>query len=475
MSSAGHPEMPRHGPRHDSHHHRPGHHGGERHHNATRFAALADLPAAAPGGVLERLQQSFADEHLELAVLLGASLLCLAAWACLSFTAAVPASPCAQPISKAVSSERLVEPVVEGKPVPSSRGDTTVYRRLRNRYLVAYSLATFGDWIQGGYLYALYANHGYSMHQIAQLFAVGYSSAATLGTYTSAIGDVGGHRRNCVAYGILYAGSCLLANSPAGLPRSGRRHSYAGLALAASRLLGGISYSILFTSFESWLIAEAEACELPRGQLTHIFAASSCVYAFSAVVAGIVGHVVVELSPPSAEGGHNRFAAPFNVAAPVLLLASFLCQVQWSERYGDRRTTPSASLLRSWRAIVASRTLLALGVVNSLYETSLYAFVFMWTPSLERRAPHQISHGLIFSIFMVSKMAGAQGFALLDAYGVSPTSCLGGVFAGSALCLLVPVVSSSYEALLLAFSAFECLLGLYWPAIALVRAGELDD
>ena len=81
-------------------------------------------------------------------------------------------------------------------------------------------------WIQGGYLYALYANHGYSMHQIAQLFAVGYSSAATLGTYTSAIGDVGGHRRNCVAYGILYAGSCLLANSPAGLPRSGRRHSY---------------------------------------------------------------------------------------------------------------------------------------------------------------------------------------------------------------------------------------------------------
>ncbi|EOD34531.1 hypothetical protein EMIHUDRAFT_228494 [Emiliania huxleyi CCMP1516] len=59
----------------------------------------------------------------------------------------------------AVSSERLVEPVVEGKPVPSSRGDTTVYRRLRNRYLVAYSLATFGDWIQGGYLYALYIGH----------------------------------------------------------------------------------------------------------------------------------------------------------------------------------------------------------------------------------------------------------------------------------------------------------------------------
>ena len=28
----------------------------------------------------------------------------------------------------------------------------------------------------------------------------------------------------------------------------------------------------------------------------------------------------------------------------------------------------------------------SLGLVNSLYEAALYVFVFMWTPSLERRA-----------------------------------------------------------------------------------------
>ena len=27
-----------------------------------------------------------------------------------------------------------------------------------------------------------------------------------------------------------------------------------------SRLLGGVAYSILFTSFEAWLVAEAEVC-----------------------------------------------------------------------------------------------------------------------------------------------------------------------------------------------------------------------
>ena len=50
---------------------------------------------------------------------------------------------------------------------------------------------------------------------------------------------------------MLYALSCVLCNS-----------GDAG-ALAAGRLLGGVAYSILYTSFESWLIAEADAVGAP--------------------------------------------------------------------------------------------------------------------------------------------------------------------------------------------------------------------
>ena len=64
-------------------------------------------------------------------------------------------------------------------------------------------------------------------------------------------------------------------------------------------------------------------------------------------------------------------------------------------RYGDRKMTASSSLLASWRTIRLSRTLLTLGLVNACYETALNVFVFMWTPSLERRASHQMSHGLV--------------------------------------------------------------------------------
>ena len=66
--------------------------------------------------------------------------------------------------------------------LPTPR-EEAVYRSIRNRYLSVYALATFGDWIQGGYLYALYADYGYDMRQIGLIFVVGYVSAATLGTY----------------------------------------------------------------------------------------------------------------------------------------------------------------------------------------------------------------------------------------------------------------------------------------------------
>ena len=40
--------------------------------------------------------------------------------------------------------------------------------------------------------------------------------------------------------------------------------------------------------------------------------------------------------------------------------------------------------------------------------------------------------------------------------------------------LATPLFTESYDALLVAFCGFECLLGVYWPAIALLRSTEVD-
>lgn len=199
------------------------------------------------------------------------------------------------------------------------------------------------------------------------------------------------------------------------------------IPLVSGRIIGGVAYSILYTSFESWVIAEANARGLPRRMLARVFSVATFCNAGSAVVAGIVGHLTVEvfdIPPLLPQGGtHSRFSSAFNAAVLVLFTSSAISASTWSERHGNQDRSASESLLLSWRAIRRSRGLLALGLVNSLYETALYVFVFMWTPALESRSRGLVGHGLVFSIFMLSKMAGSQGFQVLNAH-FSLTACL---------------------------------------------------
>ena len=163
-----------------------------------------------------------------------------------------------------------------------------------------------------------------------------------------------------------------------------------------------------YTSFESWLIAEADACGAGRSVLSRLFSVATFCNASSAVVAGIVGHVAVEVLSPALR---NRFATAFNCGAAACALAAVAAAAQWPERYGDRSSSAVESLAKSCAAIRSNYALFSLGLVNSLYEAALYVFVFMWTPSLERRAARagmQMGHGLVFSIFMLCKMVGSK-------------------------------------------------------------------
>jgi hypothetical protein len=47
-----------------------------------------------------------------------------------------------------------------------------------------------------------------------------------------------------------------------------------------------------------------------------------------------------------------------------------------------------------------------LGAMQSLFEASLYTFVFLWTPALAPRG-ERLPHGMIFACFMMACMAGS--------------------------------------------------------------------
>lgn len=145
------------------------------------------------------------------------------------------------------------------------------------------------------------------------------------------------------------------------------------------------------------------------------------------------------------------------------------------------RRAALASLREALRKLRRDPALIALGTMNALYEAAMYTFVFMWTPALEKRAARVavhgsdlsgggVPHGLIFSAFMLSKMAGAQIYSAL-ANRLSPQAALAGVFGVAVPCLLVPVaLPSMYAPTLLAFCIFELTLGVYWPVRRAVDA-----
>ena len=52
------------------------------------------------------------------------------------------------------------------------------------------------------------------------------------------------------------------------------------------------------------------------------------------------------------------------------------------------------SLVASFQILVRNPSLLALGLMNALYEGALYIFVFLWTPCLEERVGQRdLPHG----------------------------------------------------------------------------------
>lgn len=360
-----------------------------------------------------------------------------------------------------------------------------------------YALGTFGDWIQGAYLYAAYRRHGLAKRDIGFIYVLGYAVSATMGTSAAALGDVYGHKAMVVTYGLTYAASCVLLRSSA------------LVALVVSRVLGGIAYSLLFSSFESWVITEADDLKIDRAKLVGLFSVATFFNAASAVVAGLVGNVVVELTgrmtlswlgmDASRDGleiavdndaskvlihSSNSYTPAFDVGALSLLCCALFAQILWKKNAtptieaaplgAPGATTPvkkSMDILGAMRAVYDSKELFRLGLANSFYEAALHVFVFVWTPVLEKRHSGfgAVPYGVVFSAFMVCKMIGSQVF---QKFGdrIAAERALRLTLTGSALSFAVTVVSSNYWITLFAFCVFEFGLGIYWPTMSVLRA-----
>ena len=335
------------------------------------------------------------------------------------------------------------------------------FKRFQWIYLVVYLCSIMADWLQGPYVYALYDHYNFSKQQIGILFIVGFGSSMIFGTFAGSMADRYGRRLSCQIYCVMYSISCLTKHSPD------------FNVLLFGRLTGGISTSILFSSFESWLVSEHNKRFFPAEWLNLTFSLATLGNGIMAILAGQLGAMVRD--------AFDSLVAPFDLAIIFLIVALAMISLTWSENKGDNASLGPESADSRPKFQIAMDTLkrdpkvLLLGGIQSCFEGSMYIFVFMWTPKLEPFFP-DLPHGQVFGCFMACMMIGSSCVRYLMAARSPPALYMRDVFAVAALSLAIPsvLVTNGYVTLS-SFCVFEAVCGVYWPSMGIIKSKYVPE
>jgi MFS transporter, MFS domain-containing protein family, molybdate-anion transporter len=273
--------------------------------------------------------------------------------------------------------------------------------------------------------------------------------------------------------------------------------------LMVGRLLGGVSTSILYSAFESWVVSSSNNLSLPQSDLSAILGRATLLNGFVATGAGVFSNSLV--------GFTHSFASPFIASGALLILGFFVISGLWTENYGAQETSSSdaSSIFQLRRlsqaihivrkgkcgilhtpnglthTIVIDPQLLVIGLTQTCFEGSMYLFVFLWVPSLQEasKTGDSLPLGYIFSCFMVSMMLGSLLYTSVVSSQTSRTSNANSqdemlmvnaklsslVCATSSLAFAAAITFQSEHTRFWAFCIFEACVGMYYPVQGMLR------
>ncbi|CAE7378433.1 MFSD5 [Symbiodinium natans] len=297
------------------------------------------------------------------------------------------------------------------------------------------------------------------------------------GTFIGSVADAWGRKFCSVLYCVLYALACVTKHV----------NSYSVLMLG--RLLGGAATSLLFSTFECWMVGEHRRCGFPDDLLRYMFGLMFFVQYLAAIGAGLLAQFAassVPLTQVSDTVWYGGVTTPFDVSFVFLVAAiPFICYL-WQENYGESSDETggegfaqiATSFQAGLRAMSSSYEVPLLGLAVASFESSMYAFVFNWTPALDSGSATTPPHGLIFSAFMMACMCGSSLFSLLDTK-MQPVKVLIPIClaAASALGLVAVSLYTAYSelAIFLGFLAFEACVGAYFPCVSTVKSAVVPE
>lgn len=184
----------------------------------------------------------------------------------------------------------------------------------------------------------------------------------------------------------------------------------------------------------------------------------------TAIGAGVISSLAVNV---------YGYSGPYIIICGTSIAIVLYLIFTWSENYGDVHNNIVHSTKAALNQIRGDKDILILGCIQCLFDSAMYAFVFLWTPELTRvsdqmQGNNSIFHGIIFSCFMVSISVGSTIFASLSLkWRVQYINQINLVMA--AISMLIPVLTQNATAVFLAFNLFEVCCGIYFPSMGIQR------
>lgn len=262
--------------------------------------------------------------------------------------------------------------------------------------------------------------------------------------------------------------------------------------LMLGRLLGGVATSLLFSVFEAWLIRSHSDAKISKQMLSNSFSTAAYGNSIIAIIAGLLANKAASANEMKAISGilyKGGFLNPFDIALLALVACGMLASTLWDENYGQTPQSTSNSddgrgapnwydgLKNAFIATTRSRDILLCGIISSLFEGSMYIFVFMWTPALTALQSDdsvKLPFGVIFSTFMVCCMAGSSLFSILIQKSKAQVVAVG-VFAVAALAMGLVAFSTSGDVTFLAMNLFEMMVGMYFPVMGTMKGAIVPE
>ncbi len=373
---------------------------------------------------------------------------------------------------------------------------------LQKRYLPVFYLFRMSFWMSGPYFYQAYLSKTLrhldgttsqaTSEFVARVSLVGYLAIVLLGPMVGRAIDRYSRKTATICTGAMYALGSLSVFSDL------------TIILYLGRAMASIASSRLTSSPEAWLIQEylqiqkqerAAKKETKDDGLSETFGLA---YGGDAIVAILAGQTA---SLAAAEVGHPT--GPFLVSPLIVAVALILTAYFWIEHKSPELEKSECNELEvkpnddaeelqeggcSMRAgaieIFSDPKILLVGLVQSLFEGSMYIFVLVWPPALNSIIRSSFGEsattpfGTIFSCFMACCLLGSVLFGQFQKKAVNVKHIMAGILlvsTGSFSWSISAIQAESLFGIIASFFAFEACVGMYFPSIGIIRSEFLPE